>query len=236
MGKNLIQQRRGKGSAVFRAPSFRYAGKVAHPKIEQGSVGIISDIIHSQGHSAPLLAVRYAAQDCLMVAPEEVRVGDSISFGKGSEIKAGNTLPLSEIPEGTPIYNIESIPGDGGKFVHASGSFARVLSKLKNKVLVRLPSKKEKDFHSNCLATIGIIAGAGRGEKPFMKAGNKFHRMKAKNKYWPSVSGNSMNAVDHPFGGKCSHRKGRPTQCGRNYPPGRKVGKVAPSRTGRKKL
>ena len=64
---------------------------------------------------------------------------------------------------------------------------------------------------------------------------NKYYAMKAKNKMWPQVSGTSMNSVDHPFGGSSSHAKGIPTQASRNSPPGRKVGKIAPKRTGRRK-
>ena len=86
-----------------------------------------------------------------------------------------------------------------------------------------------------CRATVGIISGGGKGEKPFMKAGNKYYAMKAKNKIYPKVSGTSMNAVDHPFGGSSTHIKGRPTQANRNAPPGRKVGKLWPRRTGRRK-
>jgi large subunit ribosomal protein L2 len=236
MGKNLIQQRRGKGSSTFRAPSFRYPGKVQHPKAqEQGSKGKIIDIIHSQGHSSPLLAVEYQDEFNLMMAPEGAKVGDEISYGEGSEIRPGSILQLKDIPEGTPIFNIESMPGDGGKFVRASGTAARVLSKSKDKVIVKLPSKKQKEFSSKCLACIGNIAGSGRTEKPILKAGNMYYKMKAKNKLWPSVSGTSMNAVAHPFGSKGSHTKGRPTQSSRNSPPGRKVGKIAPSRTGKKR-
>ena len=98
-----------------------------------------------------------------------------------------------------------------------------------------LPSSKTKDFNPDCRACIGIIAGSGRKEKPFLKAGTKHHAMKARNKLYPSVSGTSQNAVDHPFGGSSSSVKGRPTQAPRNAPPGRKVGKIAPTRTGRKK-
>jgi large subunit ribosomal protein L2 len=237
MGKNLIQQRRGKGSSRFRAPSFRYLGRVQHPKqVGEGTSGVIKDIVHCQGHTAPLIEVKVQNGTTLMIAPEGIKVGDELKFGKGAEIKPGNTLALADIPEGTPIHNIESIPGDGGKFVRSTGAFARIVSKLNDRALIKLPSKKEREFSLKCLATIGVVSGAGRPEKPFMKAGTKFFRMRATNRMWPSVSGNSMNAVDHPFGGKCSHRKGRPTQCGRNYPPGRKVGKVAPSRTGRRKI
>ncbi len=235
MGKNLIQQKRGKGSPTYRAPSFRYEGEVKHPKVQKrNSIGIIEKILHSAGHSSPLMVVKYPDESNLAIAPEGIRTGEKVSFGEGSEIEAGNTLPLNEIPEGTLIFNIESQPGDGGKFVRCSGGAARIISKSKDKIIVRLPSKKQKEFSAKCLATIGMIAGSGRTEKPLLKAGNKYYKMKAKNKLWPSVSGTSMNAVDHPFGGKGSHTKGRPTQSSRNAPPGRKVGKIAPKRTGRK--
>jgi large subunit ribosomal protein L2 len=234
MGKNLIQQRRGKGSQRFRAPSFRYIGKSQHPEAKEKNTGEIVDILHSQGHSAPLMVVKYNEKFNLSIAPEGIKVGQRINFGEGSEIKTGNTLPLADIPEGTSIFNIELAPGDGGKCVKASGASARILSKGKGKVLLRLPSKKQKEFSEKCLATIGRAAGSGRPEKPILKAGNKYFKMKAKNKMWPHVNGVSMNAVAHPFGSKSSHTKGRPTQASRNAPPGRKVGKIAPKRTGRK--
>ena len=236
MGKNLIQQKRGKGTSTYRAPSFRYAGKAAHHKSkEQMLKGKVEDLIHCQGHSAPLMIVKYNEESNLMIAPDGIRVGQELSIGKGSDISPGNTLTLGEIPEGTAVYNIESKPGDGGKFVRSSGASARVVSKLKEKVVIKLPSKKLKEFPANCLATIGMVAGSGRTEKPLLRAGNKYYKMKAKNKLWPNVSGMSMNAVNHPFGSKGSHTKGRPTQAPRNAPPGRKVGKIAPRRTGRKK-
>ena len=149
-------------------------------------------------------------------------------------IERGNVLQLKNIPEGTLIYNIESNPGDGGKFVRSSGTFARIVGKMKNKIIILLPSKKKKDFNPECRATIGIIAGGGRKEKPFLKAGKMYHKMRQKNKLYPKVCGVSMNAVDHPFGGSKSSHKGRPTQSGRFDPPGRKVGKISPKRTGRR--
>jgi len=234
MGKNLIQQKRGKGSPTYKAPSFRYAGKVNHPKCQkEGSVGQIVDLIHCQGHLAPLMVVSYEDEYNLSVAPEGVRVGDLITY-KGKEAKKGDTLALENIPEGTSIYNIESKPGDGGKFVRSSGVSAKVVSKTKDKILVKLPSKKQILLSPKCLATVGTIAGSGRTEKPFLKAGIKYYAMRARNKLWPLVGAVSMNAVDHPFGSKSSHTKGRPTQSSRNSPPGRKVGSIAPRRTGRK--
>ena len=171
----------------------------------------------------------------MLIAPEGVRVGDTIQIGEEVNLKNGNTLQLKNIPEGTLIYNIENMPGDGGKFVRASGAFARVVSNMEKQVTVLLPSKKEKKFNGSCKASIGVIAGAGRTEKPILKAGKRHHMMKAKNKLYPKVSGVAMNAVDHPFGGSSSAVKGKPTQSSRSDPPGRKVGKLAPKRTGRTK-
>ena len=237
MGKNLTQQKRGKGSPRYRAPSFRYAGKVALPDHTDKLVeGKVIDILHSQGHSAALIKVEYENNKTILLqAPEGIRVNDILQIGEDIEVKEGNIMKLKDMPEGTLIYNIESKPGDGGKFCRASGMAARIITKLKDRVIVQLPSAKERNFFPECRAMIGIVAGSGRKEKPYVKAGTKFYAMKAKNKVWPVVSGTSMNAVAHPFGSKGSHTKGRPTQASRHSPPGRKVGKIAPRRTGRRK-
>ena|SRR3989338_6062700 len=236
MGKSLVQQARGRGGPTYRSPSFNFAGKVEYPVIKQEQlVGKVVDIIHCQGHTAPLVSVLYENRETgLMIAPEGIRIGDSVMMGGEPEL--GNALMLKDIPEGSLIFNIESVPGDGGKFVRASGTFAKILSKSSNFILVMLPSKKEKQFLPACRATIGIVAGGGRVEKPFMKAGIKYYKMKQKNKYWPRTSGTSQNSVDHPFGGKRSSRKGRPTVAPRDAPPGRNVGKMHPRKTGRGKL
>ncbi len=237
MGKSLIQQKRGKGSPRYRAPSFNYQGKAEFTSEEKGAIfdANITDILHCPGHSAPLMELKYSNGEVgLLQAPEGIRVGDKIQFGNEVEVKSGNVLPLKNIPEGTSIYNIESSPGDGGKFVRSSGTFARIITKMEDGIVIELPSSKRKTFLPECRAIIGIVAGAGRIEKPFLKAGTKFYKMKARNKMWPIVCGTSMNSVSHPFGGRSSHAKGIPTQSARNSPPGRKVGKIAPKRTGRK--
>ena len=144
-------------------------------------------------------------------------------------------MPLKDIPEGTLIFNIESQPGDGGKFVRSSGSFAKIVSKLDKYAIVQFPSKKQKRFNPNCRACIGTIAGGGRLEKPLLKAGVKYYKMRAKNKLWPKVSGGAQNAVDHPFGTSRSSRKSKARPAPRGAPPGRKVGMLASKRTGKKK-
>lgn len=238
MGKNLIQQKRGKGSSRYRAPSFRYKGDARFARYESGKEisANITDILHSSGHSAPLMELKYSNGEVgLLQAPEGIKVGDKIEMGKDIELKSGNILPLKNIPEGMSIYNIEAQPGDGGKFVRASGTFAKIITKIQEGIVVELPSSKRKTFLPECRAAIGVVAGSGRTEKPFLKAGTRFYAMKAKNKFWPIVSGTSMNSLSHPFGGSSSHAKGIPTQSSRNSPPGRKVGKIAPKRTGRRK-
>lgn len=234
MGKRIIQQRRGRGTLTYTSPSFRFEGEVKHPSLD--TTGVVTDLVHCGGHSAPLMEVScLTGQQNLMFAPEGIRVGDEVAIGVGADLRAGNVLRLQEIPEGTLIHNIELRPGDGGKLVRTSGSFAKVIAKTEKDVRILLPSRKEKLFALDCRAAIGTIAGAGRTEKPFLKAGTRFMKMRVRNKLYPHVCGISMNAVDHPFGGKCSHIKGRPTQSPRNAPPGRKVGKIAPRRTGRRR-
>lgn len=228
MGKNLPQQRRGKGTPTYRCPSHRFKGLPQHP-FQSGKV---VDLVDCPGHSAPLLALLQPdGEKILALAPQGIKVGDQIAVGE-KEIKVGNVLPLKDIPEGTSVYNIESAPGDGGKFVRASGTFAKILAKTASSIIIKLPSRKERPFHPDCRAAVGVIAGSGRPEKPFLKAGTRFYQMRTHNYLYPKVCGVSKNAVDHPFGGRSSHHKGRPTIAPRNAPPGRKVGKLRPRRTG----
>jgi len=237
MGKPLIQQRRGKGSSTYRAPSFRYKGRAVYGSNDKKAInGEIKDIIKCPGHSAPLIDVKYEnGEKVLLQAPEGVKVGDKVLSGEEGRISTGNVLPLKNIPEGTAIYNIEGSPGDGGKFCRSGGVSAKVLSKTGNRVIVLLPSKKEREFKQGCRATIGVIAGSGRTEKPFLKAGFKYHAMRAKNKRYPGVAGVAMNAVAHPFGGSSTCSKGKAATVSRHAPPGRKVGKIAAKRTGMKR-
>ncbi len=237
MGKNLISQKRGKGTSVYKAHSFKYVGEVKHhPALTQKVDGKIIDLVHSAGHYAPIAKVSYAdGSESLQLAPHGVKVGDIISTGPSSEVKDGNTLPLTEIPDGTLIYNIELLPGDGGKLVRSSGGFARVTAHNGDKVHVVLPSKREKVFEADCRATVGVIAGGGRPDKPLLTAGNAFKKAGARGKLYPRTSAVAMNAVSHPFGGSSSSTKGRPLIARRHAPAGAKVGALRPKRTGRGK-
>ncbi len=244
MGKRIITQKRGKGGPRYTSPSHRFRGKPQHrpydDKEKQDVVyGTVKDLVHCPGHSAPLAAVIYeTGERNFILAPEGLQVNQKIASGIKAHAKIGNTLPLKQIPDGTQVYNIESAPGDQGKFIRSSGGFAKIITKIKGKVLLKFPSKKQKEFHPDCRATIGIIAGAGRKDKPFTKAGKKHHAMKAKNKLYPKTSAGAMNATDHPFGSG----RGGPTFGGkassiapRNAPPGRNVGMIRARKTGKRK-
>jgi large subunit ribosomal protein L2 len=237
MGKSLIQQARGKGGPVYRALGFRYKGdaKLRAPS-ESALQGTIVDFVHCPGHSAPLAEIAYEdGQTCLLLAPEGVKVGDKVTMGPGAAVEPGNVLALKDIPEGTPVFNVELRPGDGGKFCRSSGVFARVVAKTPEYVTLVLPSKKLKNIPAGCRAMIGMVAGGGRVEKPFLKAGTRHHKARARNKRYPRQSAAAQNAVDHPFGNKRTSRKAKQRPVGHFAPPGRKVGKFWPRRTGRKK-
>ncbi|MFH1915883.1 MAG: 50S ribosomal protein L2 [Nanoarchaeota archaeon] len=233
MGKNLPQQARGKGSPTYRAPSFRFKGYVC---VENKEFAHIIEILRCRAHSAPLLKVMYPDKtQGFHIASEGVRVGNTLAIGKDAQLAVGNTLPLANIPEGMNIFNIECRPGDGGKFVRGSGLSAKIVTKTESKIIVLLPSKTKKEFNPQCKATIGVVAGGGRPEKPFLKAGKKVHKMRQKNRYYPIVSGSAQNAVDHPFGNKRTSRKSKAKPVRRGTSPGRKVGMLYARRTGRKR-
>jgi large subunit ribosomal protein L2 len=236
MGRRIQGQRRGRGTPTFRAPSHRYKSDLQHRNVEDGDVvsGTIVDIEHDPARSAPVAAVEFEDGDHrLVLAPEGVGVGDTIQVGVSSAIEPGNTLPLAEIPEGVPVCNVESNQGDGGKFARASGVNATLMAHDRNVAVVQLPSGDVVRLDPQCRATIGVVAGGGRTEKPMVKAGNKYHKMKARGTKWPNVRGVAMNAVDHPFGGGGRQHPGKPKSISRNAPPGRKVGDIASRRTGR---
>ncbi len=236
MGRRIRGQRRGRGTPTFRAPSHRYKAELSHRTVEDGDIisGTVVDIEHDPARSAPVAAVEFEDDDQrLVLAPEGVTVGDEIQVGVSAAIEPGNTLPLAEIPEGVPVCNVEANPGDGGRFARASGVYATLLTHDRNVAVVQLPSGEMKRLAPDCRATIGVVAGGGRTEKPMVKAGNKHHKAKARGMVWPRVRGVAMNAVDHPFGGGGRQHPGRPKSVSRDAPPGRKVGDISSRRTGR---
>lgn len=236
MGRRIRAQRIGRGSPTYKSRSSKQRGEVELPPIsEEGEKAKVVDILHDPGRTAPVARVRYSdGQERLVLAPEGIKVGDDLECGISASIDPGNVLPLAEIPEGTPVYNIESEPGGGGKFARASGTYATLLAHDVGQAIVRMPSGEIRSFNPKCRATVGIVAGGGRTEKPFVKAGKRKKSMKAKGKYYPRVSGVAMNAVDHPFGSGRGRHAGRPRIVSRDAPPGQKVGLLSARRSGKR--
>ncbi len=232
MGKRIIQQARGHGSLTYRVKPKAYKIRITYPKIE--GKGMVLKLINSPAHFAPIAKIRIGKEAFYNVAVEGMIEGQEIEIGKTAPIQPGNIMPLSSMPIGTDVCDIESVPFDGGKMVRSSGSSAKIVKKGHNGVAVLMPSKQEKLFDENSRATIGKIASAGRLEKPILKAGKMWHMMKAKNRLWPRTSAVKMNAVDHPFGcGRGKRIKSKIAK--RNAPPGAMVGLFHPRRTGRKR-
>lgn len=232
MGKRIVQQARGKGSLTYRVRRKAFSHRIHYPK--STGEGEILKLIHSAGHTAPLLKIKVGKDIFFNPAFNEAFVGQKVSIGEGEAIP-GNILPLKLILPGTQIFNIEKNPNDGGKMMRAAGTSA-ILSKIleNGKAIIAMPNKRQVILNENCRATIGKIAGDGRMQKPLMSAGQKYHKMKARSKLWPRVSAVAVNAVDHPFGSGRGKNVG-PKIAKRNSPPGQKVGHIRPRRTGWKK-
>ena len=231
MGKRIIAQARGKGGPRYRAPSHRYLGRFEYKPLDFKLSGRVVDLLHDPARNAPVALIAFEDNtQCLQVACEGLRVGDVIRYG--GEVKQGNVLSLGEVPVGAKVFGIEGYPGSGPKFCRSSGSFAVLLGKGPSTVSLQLPSGKILELDARCRATLGVAAGAGRKEKPWVKAGKRYHAMRARGKLFPRTVGVAMAPVDHPFGGM---RKGRRPPVSRHAPPGAKVGTIAPRGIKRKK-
>jgi len=232
MGKRIIQQARGHGSLTYRVRRRAYRFKISYPIASVVGKAQITRLIDSPAHSAPLAKLVIGKISFYVPAFKSMVEGESIEIGKAG--KDGDIAKLKDISTGMKVFNIEAKPGDGGKLVRTSGLSAIITKKLDNQVGILMPSKKEVWFNGECRATVGEIAGGGRREKPFLKAGNKWFAMKARSKLWPRTSAVKMNAIDHPFGsGRGKRIKSKIIK--RHTPPGTKVGLLRPRRTGRRK-
>jgi large subunit ribosomal protein L2 len=197
-------------------------------KQQEGVInGQVKGIVHDPGRGAPMAAVKLeTGETYYSVVPEGVYEGQPTQIGSEASVDIGNVLPLGKIPEGTMVCSIELSPGDGGKMARSSGAYATVVAHTPEGTILKLPSKRTKYVNDLCRATIGVISGAGRTEKPFLKAGTKHHLMKAKGHMYPRTRGIAMIAASHPYG---SSKKGgrKVTTVSRNAPPGKKVGLIA---------
>jgi large subunit ribosomal protein L2 len=242
MGKRIRVQRRGRGGSTFRASTHKRIAPAQYPLIAtvkeyfEGAIkGVVEDFVHDPGRGTPLALIRFEnGKTCYNVVPEGVHSTQQIQMGGNAPVDVGNIIPIGKIPEGTMICNIELRSGDGGKIAKSSGAYAIVVTHTAQGTIIKLPSGKTKYINDYCRATIGVVSGAGRTEKPFLKSGAKFHLMRARGRKYPRTRGRAMVAAAHPYGSsKRSARKGTTTSHG--APPGQKVGLIAARGTGRKK-
>jgi large subunit ribosomal protein L2 len=162
-----------------------------------GVPAIIETIEYDPNRSARIALLKYGdGERRYIVLPAGMNVGDEVLSGKGAEIKTGNALPLSDIPLGTFIHNIELRPGQGAKMVRSAGSSAQLIAKEQDYCQVKLASGEVRRVIARCMATIGQVGNAEHENVSFGKAGR--NRWVGKR---PHVRGVAMNPIDHPLGG-----------------------------------
>ncbi len=237
MGKRILQRRRGKAGIQFRAPTKGKIAPVRYPRAGTEGAATVTAVLDERGRSAPIAQLRMeGGRYTYLPAVAGMAVGQQVSLGPSAPVHEGNIMSLSSIPEGTRVCNIELRPGDGGRLVRASGTSAVLFSKANGRAIIKLPSGKNILVNEVCRATVGEVAGGGRREKPFLTAGARHHAMRAAGRVYPRMRGIAMAVVYHPFGGGRHQHPGKSTSTSRNAPPGRKVGLIAPRKTGRKRL
>ena len=162
-----------------------------------GIEGIVASIEYDPNRNARIALIHYKdGEKRYILHPKSLNVGDSILAGSGSPLNVGNTLPLTEMPLGSSIHNIELIPNKGGQLVRAGGTSAKILAREGNYVTLRLPSKEIRLIRQECFATIGEVSN----NDAFLIQSGKAGRTRWLGKR-PTVRGSVMNPCDHPHGG-----------------------------------
>lgn len=193
--------RNGNGKVTVRHRGGGHKRRLRQVDFRRDKFGIPAHVVSIQydpNRSARLALLHYAdGEKRYIVAPLGVQVGDRLMSGPGVEIRPGNALPLSDIPLGTMIHNIELQQGKGGQLVRAAGASAQLLARDHELyATVRLPSGEERYVPHGCLATIGQVGNAEHGNIKLGKAGRKRHLG-----IRPTVRGSAMSPRDHPHGG-----------------------------------
>ena len=162
-----------------------------------GIPATVMTLEYDLNRSAFIALVKYEdGEKRYIIAPQDLKVGDTIVSGTGADIKPGNALKLSEIPVGTTIHNIELYPGKGAQLARSAGNMAQLMAKENGMALLRLPSGELRNVPADCMATIGIVSNPEHENVNLGKAGRKRHMG-----WRPTVRGSVMNPCDHPHGG-----------------------------------
>lgn len=188
-GKITVRHRGGGAKRKYRIIDFK--------RNKDGIPGKVASIEYDPNRTANIALINYVdGEKRYILAPEGLKVGDTIESGVNADIKVGNALPLKNIPIGTLVHNIEMKAGKGGQLVRSAGNSAQLMAKEGNYAQLRLPSGEFRLIRIECKATIGEV---GNGEHELItigKAGRKRHLG-----FRPTVRGSVMNPNDHPHGG-----------------------------------
>ena len=188
-GKITVRHRGGGAKRRLRVLDFK--------RDKLGVPGRVAAIEYDPNRSARIALIYYADGDKrYILAPNELKVDDTIKAGPDAEVKPGNALPMKQIPTGTLIHNIEMELGRGGQLVRSAGVAAQLMAKEGKYALVRLPSGEMRRVSIGCLATIGQVGNVDHRSVNLGKAGrNRWMGWR------PTVRGSAMNPRDHPHGG-----------------------------------
>lgn len=157
----------------------------------------VAAVEYDPNRTARIALLHYADGDKrYIIAPLDLKVGDTVMSGKDADIRPGNALPIANIPVGTLIHNVELEPGKGGQMARSAGGYAQLLGKEGDYAQVRLPSGEVRLIRQVCMATVGIVGNLDHSNVKLGKAGRKRHMG-----IRPTVRGTAMSPRDHPHGG-----------------------------------
>jgi len=188
-GRKTARHRGGGHKRQYRIVDFR--------RDKDGVPAKVAAIEYDPNRNARIALLHYAdGEKCYILAPAQVKVGDTLQSGQGSDIRPGNALPMRYIPVGSVIHNVELRPGGGGKMARGAGMSIQLVAKDGGFATLRLPSTEMRRVSIDCRATLGVV---GNSEAELIKVG------KAGRNRWkgirPQTRGVAMNPVDHPLGG-----------------------------------
>lgn len=195
-GKITTRHQGGGHKRQFREIDFR--------RVKDGVPARVASIEYDPNRSAHIALLNYVdGEKRYILAPDGVKVGDRLESGEGVDIRAGNALPLRNIPTGTTVHAVEMRPGGGAKLARSAGNRVQLLAKEGNRAALRLPSGEIRTVLSECRATVGSVGNSEHELVQDGKAGRSRWRSKR-----PSVRGVAMNPIDHPLGGGEGHSSG----------------------------
>lgn len=162
-----------------------------------GMPATVQTLEYDPNRSAHIALLQYEdGEKRYIIAPVDLKVGDTVMSGPDSDIKPGNALQFVNIPVGTTVHNVELYPGRGAQLVRSAGNSAQLMAKENGYALLRLPSGELRNVPVNCMATVGVVGNVDHENVNIGKAGRKRHMG-----WRPTVRGSVMNPVDHPHGG-----------------------------------